>query len=67
MIEVENIEPRLLGYDRPSSKFLKFLEKYFNLSDYIPQNNNFVVFKSYFNKNLKINNKSRINLTETKK
>lgn len=50
MITLEGTEPRLLGYDRPSSKFLKFLEKYYCLADYVPQNNNFVVYKSYFDK-----------------
>jgi hypothetical protein len=52
MLEAEGVQPRLLGYDRPSPKFLKFLEKYYSLSDYVPQNNNFVVFKSYFDKNI---------------
>ena len=48
MIQRENVEPRKLGYDRPSIKFLNFLNKYFGLNDYIPQNNNYVVFKDYF-------------------
>ena len=48
MIQRENVEPRKLGYDRPSIKFLNFLNKYFGLNNYIPQNNNYVVFKDYF-------------------
>lgn len=48
MLLKENIEPRKLGIDRPSSKFLNFLQKYYGLKDYVPQNNNFVVFKDYF-------------------
>ena len=48
MINRENIEPRKLGYDRPSIKFINFLKKYYNLYDYVPQNNNYIVFKDYF-------------------
>lgn len=48
MLEYEKVEPRKLGYDRPSFKFLNFLKKYYNLQDYVPQNNNFVVFNDYF-------------------
>ena len=47
MLQKENIEPRKLGYDRPSPKFINFLNKYYGLKNYIPQNNNFVVFKDY--------------------
>ena len=36
------------GYDRPSPKFLAFLRKYYHLANYVPQANNFVVFKEYF-------------------
>lgn len=48
MLQCERIEPRKLGYDRPSFKFLNFLKKYYGLHDYVPQNNNFVVFNDYF-------------------
>jgi alpha-tubulin N-acetyltransferase 1 len=48
MLQCERIEPRKLGYDRPSFKFLNFLKKYYGLYDYVPQNNNFVVFNDYF-------------------
>ena len=48
MLLKEKIEPRKLGIDRPSIKFLNFLQKYYGLKDYVPQNNNFVVFKDYF-------------------
>ena len=37
-----------MGYDKPSPKFLNFLNKYYGLNDYIPQYNTFVVFKDYF-------------------
>jgi hypothetical protein len=48
MLEHENTEPRKLGYDRPSNKLLGFLAKHYGLKDYVPQNNNFVVYKKYF-------------------
>ena len=48
MLLKEKVEPRKLGIDRPSSKFLNFLQKYYGLKDYVPQNNNYVVFKDYF-------------------
>jgi GNAT superfamily N-acetyltransferase len=38
------------GYDRPSPKLLAFLAKHYELSNYVPQNNNFVVFRKYFSK-----------------
>ena len=48
MLQNEKIEPRKLGYDRPSPKFINFLNKYYGLKNYVPQNNNFVVFTDYF-------------------
>lgn len=48
MLEREKIEPRKLGYDRPSNKFINFLKKYYGLENYVPQNNNYIVFKKYF-------------------
>ena len=47
MSKAEKTEPRKLGYDRPSFKFLNFLKKYYNLEEYVPQNNNFVVFNDF--------------------
>eukprot|EP00916_Digyalum_oweni_P022757 GHVL01037674.1.p1 GENE.GHVL01037674.1~~GHVL01037674.1.p1 ORF type:complete len:380 (+),score=75.93 GHVL01037674.1:50-1189(+) len=48
MLTVERHLPLELGYDRPSSKFLAFLSKYFKLTQYCPQANNFVVFDEFF-------------------
>ena len=48
MLSKERIEARKMGFDRPSPKFINFLNKYYGLNDYVPQNNNFVVFKDYF-------------------
>jgi alpha-tubulin N-acetyltransferase 1 len=51
MLEVENISPRRIAYDRPSSKLISFLKKHYCLEKYIPQNNNFIVFDDYFQVN----------------
>jgi hypothetical protein len=48
MLKTEKLEAKKLGYDRPSNKLVRFLEKNFNLVEYIPQNNNFVVYNDYF-------------------
>ena len=53
MLNNENVEPRKLAIDRPSSKFLSFMKKYYNLANFVPQNNNYVLFKDYFNDNNK--------------
>ena len=52
MLSFEKIKPLKLGYDRPSEKLIKFLSKHYNLNRYVPQNNNFVVFSSYFEDNI---------------
>ncbi|UPR00885.1 alpha-tubulin N-acetyltransferase [Chloropicon primus] len=44
----EKTRPENLAYDRPSVKFLSFLSRHYKLSNYIPQRNNFVVFRRYF-------------------
>jgi alpha-tubulin N-acetyltransferase 1 len=49
MLEYENTQPEKLAYDRPSPKLLGFLRKHYSLSNYIPQNNNFVIFDKFFN------------------
>jgi alpha-tubulin N-acetyltransferase 1 len=51
MIENEHISPEKLAIDRPSFKFLSFLKKYFGLSKYSAQSNNFVIFDQFFNSN----------------
>jgi alpha-tubulin N-acetyltransferase 1 len=48
MLKEEQIHPHKLAYDRPSPKLVAFLAKHYHLKDYIPQSNNFVVFKKYF-------------------
>lgn len=54
MLKFENIEPKMLAYDRPSSKFIGFLKKHYQLARYVPQNNNFVIFNEYFTVNKKV-------------
>jgi hypothetical protein len=39
--------PRKLAFDRPSDKLRSFLKKYYNLENFVPQPNNFVVFDEY--------------------
>lgn len=51
MLLVENSEPHLIAYDRPSPKLIGFLAKHYGLRNYIPQNNNFVIFNEYFELN----------------
>jgi len=74
MLSKEKIEARKMGFDRPSPKFINFLNKYYGLNDYVPQNNNFVVFKDYFvdappkkNKYDIYSNNNYYNNSETKK
>ena len=54
MIAEENSLPNKIAIDRPSFKLLKFMKKYFNLEEYVPQNNNFVIYDDFFNKNYQI-------------
>ena len=49
MLSKEGLQPEKLAYDRPSEKLISFLRKHYGLSQYVPQNNNFVVFNQYFN------------------
>ena len=44
MIKRENIHPAKMAYDRPSEKLIGFLAKHYGLKNYVPQNNNYVVF-----------------------
>jgi alpha-tubulin N-acetyltransferase 1 len=66
MLEVEYLEAKNIAYDRPSNKLLKFLEKNFKLTEYVPQNNNFVVYDDYF-ENSDFNKKSVKNTSNSRK
>ncbi|XP_077969120.1 uncharacterized protein LOC120344733 [Styela clava] len=48
MLQTESVEPSHLAIDKPSTKFISFLRKHFNLWATIPQVNNFVVFDGFF-------------------
>ncbi|XP_047370172.1 alpha-tubulin N-acetyltransferase-like isoform X1 [Vespa velutina] len=48
MLSEENIRPVKLAIDRPSEKFLAFLQKHYGLTKIITQNNKFVVFQGFF-------------------
>ena len=52
MLASEHIQPHRLGYDRPSPKLLGFLRKYYDLVQFVPQANNFVVFNNYFDESV---------------
>ena len=49
MINFEKKNPKEIAYDKPSDKLLNFLQKYFNLANFIQQNNNYIVFDEFFN------------------
>lgn len=42
------VAPAKLAYDRPSPKLKAFLAKYFSLTRYVEQNNNYIVFDDYY-------------------
>lgn len=48
MLKHERVLPNKLAYDRPSPKLLKFLAKHYDLVNYVPQNNNFVIYEAYW-------------------
>ena len=53
MLQYQSIKADQIAYDKPSHKLIAFLKKYYQLYDYIPQNNNFVIFNAYFSYNSK--------------
>ncbi len=48
MLEDQRVEHYMLAYDKPTEKFLSFLNKHYRLKTFVPQTNNFVVFTNYF-------------------
>ncbi|OMJ77896.1 hypothetical protein SteCoe_22416 [Stentor coeruleus] len=48
MLIEENVTPNKIAIDRPSSKLIGFMRKHYNLNEYIPQNNNYVIFRQFF-------------------
>ena len=56
----------MMAYDRPSPKLLAFLSKYYNLQNYISQNNNFVIYNLYFDNNYDLQRVQSKNESENK-
>lgn len=52
MLEHEEASPEMLAYDRPSPKLIGFLRKHYHLAEYVPQQNNFVVFNRFFERRM---------------
>lgn len=50
MLAYLQISPSQLAIDRPSIKFISFMRRHYGLSNFVPQNNNFVVYNDYFKK-----------------
>ena len=48
MLRAENTSPNKIAIDRPSQKLIAFMRKHYGLSDFIPQNNNYVIYRQYF-------------------
>lgn len=48
MLENESLQAHQLAYDKPSKKLLGFLKKHYNLANFVPQNNNFVIFQQFW-------------------
>ncbi|KYB28942.1 Alpha-tubulin N-acetyltransferase 1-like Protein [Tribolium castaneum] len=48
MLQTESIEPVKMAIDRPSEKFLGFLNKHYSLNNPVKQMNNYVVFDGFF-------------------
>jgi len=48
MLAYERTSPNKIAIDRPSPKLISFMRKHYNLSSYIPQNNNYVIYREYF-------------------
>ena len=48
MLQHEGLPPERFAYDRPSPKLVGFLRKHFGLTDYVPQQNKFVIFDQFF-------------------
>ena len=48
MLQHEGVPPERFAYDRPSPKLIGFMRKHYGLSDFVPQQNKFVIFQQYF-------------------
>ena len=48
MLRAENTSPSRIAIDRPSQKLIGFMRKHYGLADFVPQNNNYVIYRQYF-------------------
>ena len=48
MMEAEEKNVRHLAWDKPTAMSLALLKKYYGMSNFVPQPNNFVVFEDFF-------------------
>lgn len=48
MLRDQNVNPGHMAVDKPSDKFLSFLQKHYGLKKQVPQINNFVVYDFFF-------------------
>ncbi|CAG9317563.1 unnamed protein product [Blepharisma stoltei] len=67
MLEEENVLPNKIAIDRPSNKLISFMRKHYGLADYIPQNNNFVIYHQFFDTNFKLPKRAGHNSYEERK
>ena len=45
---MEGTKPNRIAYDKPSNKLISFLSKHYGLNSFVPQNNNYVIFRDFF-------------------
>ena len=50
MLQHEGVPPEGFAYDRPSPKLIGFMRKHYGLSNFVPQQNKFVIFEDFFSK-----------------
>jgi alpha-tubulin N-acetyltransferase 1 len=48
MLQHEGVPPEHFAYDRPSPKLIGFMRKHYGLSEFVPQQNKFVIFQQFF-------------------
>ena len=48
MLQHEGVPPERFAYDRPSPKLIGFMRKHYGLTDFVPQQNKFVIFQQFF-------------------
>ena len=47
-LQNEQLPPERFAYDRPSPKLIGFMGKHYGLTDFVPQQNKFVIFEQFF-------------------